>query len=67
MSKIIESLRSDLAALMESGAIDQVTVREFDVFCPPPVREEVPVAPSDAIEDREKTSRVIPPSRFSKR
>ena len=65
MSKIIESLRSDLAALMESGAIDQVTVREFDAICPPSVRE-VPVVPSDAIEDREKTSRVIPPSRSSK-
>lgn len=67
MSKIIESLRGDLAALMESGAIDQVTMREFDAICPPPVREVVPVAPSDAIEDREKTSRVIPPSRSSKR
>lgn len=39
MSKIIESLRGDLAALYEAGAIDKVTMREFDAFCPPPVRE----------------------------
>ena len=31
MSKIIESLRGDLAALYEAGA--------FDAICPPPVRE----------------------------
>ena len=67
MSKIIESLRGDLAALHEAGAISKVTMREFDAICPPPVREVVPVAPSDAIEDREKTTRVIPPSRSSKR
>ena len=39
MSKIIESLRGDLAALVESGAINKVTMREFDAICPPPVRE----------------------------
>ncbi len=39
MSKIIESLRGDLAALVEIGAIDKVTMREFDAICPPPVRE----------------------------
>lgn len=39
MSKIIESLRGDLAALYEAGAIDKVTMREFDAICPPPVRE----------------------------
>ncbi len=38
-SKIIESLRDDLAALHEAGAIDKVTMREFDAICPPPVRE----------------------------
>lgn len=38
-SKIIESLRDDLAALHEAGAISKVTMREFDVLCPPPVRE----------------------------
>lgn len=38
MSKIIESLRSDLAALQEVGAIGKVTMREFDAICPPPVR-----------------------------
>jgi len=38
-SKIIESLRDDLAALHEAGAISKVTMREFDAVCPPPVRE----------------------------
>ena len=39
MSKIIESLREDLATLHEGGAIDKVTMREFDAICPPPVRD----------------------------
>ena len=39
MSKIIESLRGDLAALHEAGAISKVTMREFDAICPPPVRQ----------------------------
>jgi putative transcriptional regulator len=39
VSKIIESLRADMAALYEIGAIDKVTMREFDAVCPPPVRE----------------------------
>ncbi|PUA28162.1 MAG: transcriptional regulator [Cellvibrio sp. 79] len=39
MSKIIESLRDDLAALHNSGAINKVTMREFDSISPPPVRE----------------------------
>ena len=39
MSGIAESLRSDLEALHESGAIGKVTMREFDAICPPPVRE----------------------------
>lgn len=38
-SKIIESLRGDLAALHEVGAIGKVTMREFDAICPPPVRK----------------------------
>lgn len=39
MSKIIESLRDDLATLRDVGAISKVTMREFDAICPPPVRE----------------------------
>lgn len=39
MSKIIESLRGDLAVLHEAGAISKVTMREFDAICPPLVRE----------------------------
>ena len=39
MSKIVESLRGDLAALHEAGAVSKVTMREFDEICPPPVRE----------------------------
>ena len=38
MSKIIESLRGDLALLQEAGAIGKVTMRKFDAICPPPVR-----------------------------
>lgn len=38
-NKIIESLRSDLNALHNIGAISKVTMREFDAICPPPVRE----------------------------
>lgn len=34
-SKIIESLRDDLAALREAGAVRPVTVREFDAICLP--------------------------------
>lgn len=37
-SRIIESLRSDLAALHEVGAINKVTMRKLDAICPPPVR-----------------------------
>lgn len=39
MSKIIESLRGDLAALHQSGVISKVTMREFESTFPPPVRE----------------------------
>ena len=38
-SKIIESLRDDLASLHEAGAISKVTMRQFYAICPPPVRE----------------------------
>ncbi len=39
MSKVIESLRADLATLEKAGAISKVTMREFDAICPAPVRE----------------------------
>ena len=35
----LESLREDLETLHEAGAIDKVTMREFDAICPPPVRD----------------------------
>jgi putative transcriptional regulator len=38
-SKLIESLRDDLAALHGVDAIGKFTMREFDEICPPPVRE----------------------------
>jgi len=38
VSRIIESLREDLAELLEVGAISKITMREFDALCPPPVR-----------------------------
>jgi putative transcriptional regulator len=39
VSKIIDSLRDDLATLHEAGALGKVTMRDFDAICPPPVRE----------------------------
>lgn len=39
MSKLIESLRNDVVALHKAGAIDKITMREFDAICPPPLRE----------------------------
>ena len=39
MSKIIESLRSDLSRLEQVGAIGKVTMREFEAIAPPPVRK----------------------------
>lgn len=39
MSKLIESLRGDMAALHDAGAIGKVTMREFNAICPPPVRD----------------------------
>ena len=39
VSKIIEALRSDLAALQEAGAVSTLTVFEFSEIFPPPVRE----------------------------
>jgi putative transcriptional regulator len=38
-SKLIESLRGDLAALAKVGAIGKVTMRQFDAVCLPPVRD----------------------------
>ena len=37
-SKIVESLRGDLAALHEAGAISKAALHGFGTFCPPPVR-----------------------------
>jgi putative transcriptional regulator len=37
-SKIIESVRGDFAALYKIGAIDKVTMREFEAMFPAPVR-----------------------------
>ena len=37
-SEIVESLRGDLAELLDAGVIGKVTMREFDAICPPPVR-----------------------------
>jgi putative transcriptional regulator len=39
VSKIIESLRGDLAELHEAGAVSKITMRQFEAICPPPVRE----------------------------
>ncbi|MGJ7548587.1 helix-turn-helix domain-containing protein [Pseudomonas alloputida] len=37
-SKIVESLREDLLALHEAGAVGKVTLRDFEMLCPAPVR-----------------------------
>ena len=47
MSKIIESLRDDLTKLHNVGAIDKLTMRNFEALCPAPVRQ------FDAIEIRQ--------------
>jgi len=39
VSRIIESLREDLAELVEAGVVSKITLREFDVLCPAPVRD----------------------------
>jgi len=39
VSKIIESLRGDLSALHETGAISKASMCEFDSIFPPPIRE----------------------------
>ncbi|HUH86999.1 MAG TPA: helix-turn-helix domain-containing protein [Pusillimonas sp.] len=39
MSKLIESLRTELVALEQTGAISKVTMRQFDTLYPRPVRE----------------------------
>lgn len=38
-SKIVESLREDLAVLHDAGAVDKVTLRDFEKLCPAPVRD----------------------------
>ncbi|ATP44911.1 transcriptional regulator [Pseudomonas putida] len=42
-SKLIESLRDDLALLHEAGAIGKVTLRDFEAICPAPVRDFSPL------------------------
>jgi len=37
-SRLIESLRGDMQALQDMGAISKLTMREFDAMCPSPVR-----------------------------
>ncbi|MFJ4386312.1 helix-turn-helix domain-containing protein [Pseudomonas sp. NPDC089408] len=38
-SKLIESLREDLVALHQAGAIGKVTLRDYEALCPAPVRD----------------------------
>ena len=38
MSKLIESLRDDMASLAKCGAIGKTTLRQFDAMYVPPVR-----------------------------
>jgi putative transcriptional regulator len=50
VSKIIKSLRKELSTLHEIGAINKVTMRQFEAICPPPVRE---LSPTDIRQIRE--------------
>ncbi|CAB3818233.1 helix-turn-helix domain-containing protein [Achromobacter animicus] len=50
MTKLIESLRDDLAALYRAGSTDKVTMRDFDAICPAPVRS---FSPGDIKQLRE--------------
>ncbi|WMW03583.1 helix-turn-helix domain-containing protein [Pseudomonas entomophila] len=36
--KLIESLRDDLSALEQAGAVGKITLRDFEALCPAPVR-----------------------------
>lgn len=47
VNNIIESLRGNLSALHDSGAISKKITREFDAVCSPPVRERRQKATSD--------------------
>ncbi|HDS1733087.1 helix-turn-helix domain-containing protein [Pseudomonas hunanensis] len=38
-SKLIESLREDLAALEAAGAVSKITLRDFEAICPAAVRD----------------------------
>jgi putative transcriptional regulator len=38
-SKIIEALRADIAELYAEGAVNKITMREFEAICHAPVRE----------------------------
>ncbi|MGN6481181.1 helix-turn-helix domain-containing protein [Luteibacter sp.] len=51
MSRIIESMRETMVALHQAGAINKVTMREFEAICPPPVRD---FSASDIKQLREK-------------
>jgi putative transcriptional regulator len=50
VSNIIKSLRKELSTLHEIGAINKVTMRQFEAICPPPVRE---LSPTDIRQIRE--------------
>lgn len=39
MSDILKSIHEDMQALHQSGAVDEVTMRNFDVMCLTPVPE----------------------------
>ncbi|AVH38792.1 transcriptional regulator [Pseudomonas monteilii] len=36
-SKLVESLREDLVALHEAGAVGKITLRDYEALCPAPV------------------------------
>lgn len=38
-SKLIESLREDIHALHQAGAVSKVTLRDFEALCPAPVED----------------------------
>ncbi|MGE8588781.1 helix-turn-helix domain-containing protein [Alcaligenes sp. WGS1538] len=57
-SPLIDSLRDDLQALVKSGAVDKITLREFDQLCPPQVTELDP-GEIKALRERFKISQAV--------
>ena len=54
MSKILENIHENARGLFESGAIDEITMRRFDVLCLPPAKAYTPEDVRRIVERRAK-------------